>query len=355
MDEYVIVEKSSLNNIADTVRGATGSTDSIAVSALSNEVAAAITGVGGGGGLPTGGAPYQQLVTDGDGNAKWENRLAYRTGESITWDGDTTGLVQVSGAPLFKVSDRVFTAAELLGAEISFYANGNEQKIVLTENDISEDSGYIMIGEYAVSVSELSVPLGPTGTYFAKVDEATYVSGLRVGGSVVPMDMSFLPLNELESRFSFAITLDYVEKDSNGNSVYTSGITWDEFLSVYENNPGAHIIAIVPGRPWGVADKIYHLYEVWGVSAYFNSFDGYTLYFNQYAKPGKEFVLKKTSNAVPNAGSGDSNKYKIIQNIDSKWVDVFPDRIIMTSSTEGSTKKFKITVDDSGTISATEV
>lgn len=29
------------------------------------------------GGLPTGGAPYQQLVTDGEGNAKWEDRLAY--------------------------------------------------------------------------------------------------------------------------------------------------------------------------------------------------------------------------------------------------------------------------------------
>ena len=30
---------------------------------------------GAGGGLPSGGAPYQQLVTDGDGNAKWEDRL----------------------------------------------------------------------------------------------------------------------------------------------------------------------------------------------------------------------------------------------------------------------------------------
>lgn len=32
---------------------------------------------GSGGGLPTGGGAYQQLVTDGDGNALWEDRLAY--------------------------------------------------------------------------------------------------------------------------------------------------------------------------------------------------------------------------------------------------------------------------------------
>ena len=33
--------------------------------------------LGGGGGLPTGGTPYQYLVTDGSGNTKWEDRLAW--------------------------------------------------------------------------------------------------------------------------------------------------------------------------------------------------------------------------------------------------------------------------------------
>jgi hypothetical protein len=37
----------------------------------------------GGGGLPTGGAPYQQLVTDADGNAKWEDRLTYAMTETV--------------------------------------------------------------------------------------------------------------------------------------------------------------------------------------------------------------------------------------------------------------------------------
>lgn len=56
--------------------------------------------------------------------------------------------------------------------------------------------------------------------------------------------------------------------------------------------------------------------------------------------------------------------YTYIENIDHVtseqikqdiYNDILANGIIINSSTEGSTKKFKITVDDSGTISATEV
>ena len=47
--------------------------------------------VGGGGE----GKAYQQLVTDGDGNAKWEDRLAYS--ETIEWDGNTEGKEIIGG------------------------------------------------------------------------------------------------------------------------------------------------------------------------------------------------------------------------------------------------------------------
>ena len=48
MDEYVIVNKSSLDNIGNTIRSATGSIEDIAISDLSNKVAAAVDGDGGG-------------------------------------------------------------------------------------------------------------------------------------------------------------------------------------------------------------------------------------------------------------------------------------------------------------------
>ena len=45
-DEYVIVEKSTLDSIGDTVRSATGSTENISVNNLNDAVAAAITSGG---------------------------------------------------------------------------------------------------------------------------------------------------------------------------------------------------------------------------------------------------------------------------------------------------------------------
>ena len=48
MDEYVIVNKSSLDNIGNTIRSATGSIEDIAISDLSNKAAAAVANGGGG-------------------------------------------------------------------------------------------------------------------------------------------------------------------------------------------------------------------------------------------------------------------------------------------------------------------
>ena len=43
----------------------------------------------------TNGTPYQQLVTDSDGNVKWEDRLAYS--ETIEWDGNAEGKEIIGG------------------------------------------------------------------------------------------------------------------------------------------------------------------------------------------------------------------------------------------------------------------
>ena len=45
----------------------------------------------------------------------------------------------------------------------------------------------------------------------------------------------------------------------------------------------------------------------------------------------------------------------VIKKLDKKYIPSELNEVILQSSTSGSTKKFKITVDDSGTISATEV
>lgn len=75
---------------------------------------------GGGGGLPTGGEPYQQLVTDGDGNAKWEDRLCYEAEGAVLFDGTL----------IFEIGDdfSTVTIAETIdvvsGGEYNVYWNG---------------------------------------------------------------------------------------------------------------------------------------------------------------------------------------------------------------------------------------
>ena len=63
----------------------------------------------GGGGLPSGGTPYQQLVTDGSGNTVWEDRLAYETDpvltefvpeETVTFTSDS-GVMEALWPPTF--------------------------------------------------------------------------------------------------------------------------------------------------------------------------------------------------------------------------------------------------------------
>ena len=59
---------------------------------------------------------------------------------------------------------------------------------------------------------------------------------------------------------------------------------------------------------------------------------------------------------IKNKPFGD-NSDGTVTKIDNKYLPdtIIPNTLILNSSTEGSTKKFKITVDDSGTISAVEV
>ena len=64
-----------------------------------------------------GGEPYKSLVTDGEGNVKWEDRLAYESTYTISWDGNTDGLVSVELAPgyvYYKVSDFAIDRDNLL-------------------------------------------------------------------------------------------------------------------------------------------------------------------------------------------------------------------------------------------------
>ena len=56
----------------------------------------------GGGSLPTGGEPYKQLVTDGEGNAVWEDRLAYEGAGMMEILPETACSFQEMGCNIFE-------------------------------------------------------------------------------------------------------------------------------------------------------------------------------------------------------------------------------------------------------------
>lgn len=147
----------------------------------------------GGSGLPTGGAPYQQLVTDGKGKAKWEDRLAYKTGANITWNGDTTDRVNADGE-LYKVSDLTPTKEELIGGKMTTPYG----VVILGADSFQEGENYLIadsvIISYADGVSCYGYTLPEKGIYFSYDAQDGYVSGLS-WGEVKSLDFEFLPKN----------------------------------------------------------------------------------------------------------------------------------------------------------------
>lgn len=79
-----------------------------------------------------GGTPYQQLVTDGNGNTQWEDRLAYS--ETIEWDGNAEGkeiiggvfvlLKKIPGITLEKVLEGTIEGFPISNIPFEFLAEG---------------------------------------------------------------------------------------------------------------------------------------------------------------------------------------------------------------------------------------
>ena len=186
--------------------------------------------VGGGGK----GKAYQQLVTDGEGNVKWEDRLAYDDSRVVVEFGESAKLV--------KVADELPSWASV-DAPMKIWLNNGTNVTVNPEE-------YLNLGN---------------GSFFAyEIAGFIATDNVEFGGVVFPKKgVYFLSENR-----------DYVTGIASVDSD-TPEITWDGYIGGFK---------------------------------------------------------KLDEKFLPDMNS-----------------------IVINSSTSGSTKKFKITVDDSGTISATEV
>ena len=127
-------------------------------------------------------------------------------------------------------------------------------------------------------------------------------------------------------------------------------LTYEEFLSAKLVNPSdsSQFIMVSAMRPKQekVSDAI-SVFSAGDLQIYVISEDN--------AEVGEEGIIFPTKGLYTNQ---DAKPFILItETITPMSADFLPvvDEVIISSSTSGSTKKFKITVDDSGTISATEV
>lgn len=130
MDEYVIVEKSSLNSIGDTVRSATGSTENISVNNLNDAVAAAVTS--------------GRVLIDSSLTQSGYAADAKATGDAISNISDSGGSLIVTynpddstNATATHSSSEIYEAFQS-GKTVSFYDEyGNVYSLIMSDADVA--------------------------------------------------------------------------------------------------------------------------------------------------------------------------------------------------------------------------
>ena len=154
----------------------------------------------------------------------------------------------------------------------------------------------------------------------------------------LPHDTSGLESAQIGSTFYYKVSDDLPDPNdviqgalySGPDGIYLSGKVSDGYENnvncLYDTNIGAFVICYQTSITY--YNKIYSVPST-GVylSEGINGFDGGDMYL----------------------------QVQHVNTIDKKFIPSELNEMILPSSTSGSTKKFKITVDDSGTISATEV
>ena len=173
--------------------------------------------------------------------------------------------------------------------------------------------------------------------------------------------------------------------DGTGTAKWEDRLAYDDSKVVVDAGGGAQLVKVADEVPsWATVDaniKIWlsvgssttlspEAYREFGNGSFYASEgvccfvmadnDGYDGFV--FPEKGVYFI---SSDAIHTTGiaSADSDTPEItwdgnidtIKTIDPKYIPSELNEIILPSSTSGSSKKFKITVDDSGTISATEV
>ncbi len=129
-----------------------------------------------------GGEPYKSLVTDGEGNVKWEDRLAYDDSKVVVVGGGRTQFV--------KISDEVPSWASI-DAPIKYWLSNGTNGTVPAGHYADFGNGSFMAEEFVCFITTDNVEFHgyafpEKGVYFLFFPDKFYVTGIASANSDTP-------------------------------------------------------------------------------------------------------------------------------------------------------------------------
>lgn len=329
--------------------------------------------------VPSGSAPYQQLVTDGEGNTKWEDRLAYETEPVLTEivPEETVSFINDSGSmsalwpPTFNAVEGSTYTVKFDGADytctcIRFGREGGplvlgNLSIIGAGDDTGEPFLMVYGGQWTIvssdSATEHTISISGIYTETIKIPKKFLPDTFRIYYGF-PGEWTIDVKENLYEEFKsgklilisynnvIGLVLSAIYAETLGLNL--SYLTYDGQLCTFAGNTLSTSNISTDAISRLISKKIDEnrqitLYRVASSSVSSGEIFSASLKWNPHTNKPSLYTQGKTYT------SG------VISTVYSDLFKNGDDSIIVKSSTPDSTKKFKITVDDSGTISATEV
>lgn len=291
-----------------------------------------------------GGEPYKSLVTDGDGGVKWEDRLAY--------DDRKLSLDVGDGASFVKVADEVPSWASIVTPMKVWGHNGENRTLSPGDYDDLGNGSFSAVNAILFITADnfdLEGQIVPEkGVYFLFApDDDFYMTGIASADSDTPeitwdgnvgtlktIDQKFIPPQVVYVKATRGDLNEIVGGEHFTN--VTLDKTYDEISALLSRGVDVKI----------VTENNYVLNYMY--------FDKHEIDFSAYdSRSANQTAIQCTIYPDNYVEIFFYYLERIFLSIDSDGELATP--LILHSSTPGSSKKFKITVDDSGTISATAV
>ncbi len=291
-------------------------------------------------------------------------------GYEITWDGEIGDrpVVVNSSRKAVKVSDRIPTEEDLIGSGITITIAGyGDDHITLSKADIRRANGHPVLSisprdsECALVVGSPVDPFPEAGTYFMKFSDA-YVQSLKTKDKEVsvPFEEKYLTAGIKVYDFGWDDVpvnkmIEAMNMVSRGNAI----IVWGEDRRIvlgsvmYSNGSDVPVgIQVLEFFSSGYELKSYP-----NVDGYFKleEYDsGFSIKDADICNINNlRFKFPLDNDTLPSVSAGYAKTEPVVKL--GNRVGFSENNLFLRSSVEDSQKWFKITVDDTGTLKATEV